>query len=454
MTPRRWPSAASRSPSCRPPRPSTICSRIEPDGVFFSNGPGDPATADHEVAAAKRCAGARAAVLRDLLRPPVVWPRARLRHLQARYGHRGINQPVKDLHHRQGRDHGAQPWFRGRRADRRHVRPPFGPRPVCHVCLNDDVVEGLALLRAAGVQRAVPPRGRAGPHDAGYLFDRFVDLMTAEGRPAMPERDRHRARCSSSAPGPIVIGQACEFDYSGTQACRVSARRAAGHPGQLQPGHDHDRPRVRRRDVHRADHAEFVEKVIARERPDALLATLGGQTALNAAIALDEAGVLEKYGVELIGASIERDRDGGESRVVQGRSSRRCPRSGARSGQVRHLPHDRGTPRRRSKDSAAIPSSYARRSRWAAPAPAWRMTRPTCTGSLARLGAEPDHPAVLGAAVHRCHGERQGRGGGRRSSRCYPSSGAPTASWPCAPRRDEDPPVSAERRRRGDPGVR
>src|SRR6187549_321789 len=106
--------------------------------------------------------------------------------------------------------------------------------------------------------------------------------------------------------GPIVIGQACEFDYSGTQACRVL--RAEG----LRVVLVNSNPATIMTDPEFADAtyvepitAEFVEKVIAKERPDALLATLGGQTALNCAMALDKAGVLEKYGVELIGASIE-----------------------------------------------------------------------------------------------------------------------------------------------------
>ena len=106
--------------------------------------------------------------------------------------------------------------------------------------------------------------------------------------------------------GPIVIGQACEFDYSGTQACRVL--REEGIRVVLV----NSNPATIMTDPEFADATyvepitpEFVEKVIAKERPDALLATLGGQTALNAAIALDAAGVLEKYGVELIGASIE-----------------------------------------------------------------------------------------------------------------------------------------------------
>ncbi len=106
--------------------------------------------------------------------------------------------------------------------------------------------------------------------------------------------------------GPIVIGQACEFDYSGTQACRVL--RAEG----LRVSLVNSNPATIMTDPEFADATyvepitpEFVEMIIAKERPDALLATLGGQTALNTAVALHEAGVLEKYNVELIGANID-----------------------------------------------------------------------------------------------------------------------------------------------------
>src|SRR3954449_13284128 len=116
--------------------------------------------------------------------------------------------------------------------------------------------------------------------------------------------------------GPIVIGQASEFDYSGTQACRVL--RSEG----LRVILVNSNPATIMTDPEFADATyvepitpEYVEKVIAKERPDALLATLGGQTALNAAMALDAAGVLEKYDVELIGASIEAI-DRGENRQV------------------------------------------------------------------------------------------------------------------------------------------
>jgi carbamoyl-phosphate synthase large subunit len=106
--------------------------------------------------------------------------------------------------------------------------------------------------------------------------------------------------------GPILIGQAAEFDYSGTQACRVL--KAEG----LRVSLVNSNPATIMTDPEVADAtyiepltAEFVEKVIARERPDALLATLGGQTALNIAIGLYENGVLERYGVRLIGADVD-----------------------------------------------------------------------------------------------------------------------------------------------------
>ena len=106
--------------------------------------------------------------------------------------------------------------------------------------------------------------------------------------------------------GPIVIGQAAEFDYSGTQACRVL--RSEG----LRVSLINSNPATIMTDPDISDATyvepitpEMVRKVIERERPDALLATLGGQTALNAAMALHADGTLAEFGVELIGANVE-----------------------------------------------------------------------------------------------------------------------------------------------------
>src|SRR5437879_2616989 len=121
----------------------------------------------------------------------------------------------------------------------------------------------------------------------------------------MPKRT-HISSILIIGAGPIVIGQACEFDYSGVQACK--ALRAEGYRIVLV----NSNPATIMTDPDVADATyiepitpEMVEKIIAKERPDALLPTMGGQTALNTALALDASGVLAKYGVEMIGARAE-----------------------------------------------------------------------------------------------------------------------------------------------------
>ena len=121
----------------------------------------------------------------------------------------------------------------------------------------------------------------------------------------MPRRaDIHRILIIGS--GPIVIGQACEFDYSGAQACK--SLRSDGFEVVL----INSNPATIMTDPNLADRTyvepltrEYAEEVIRKERPDALLSTVGGQTGLNLSVELAEAGVLDKYGVELIGAKID-----------------------------------------------------------------------------------------------------------------------------------------------------
>jgi carbamoyl-phosphate synthase large subunit len=130
------------------------------------------------------------------------------------------------------------------------------------------------------------------------------------GAGGVPKRaDLHSVLVIGS--GPIVIGQACEFDYSGTQACRVLRQEG------IRVSLVNSNPATIMTDPEFADATyvepitqDVLEKVIAKERPDALLPTLGGQTALNAAVALHESGTLARYGVELIGADMEAIRAG------------------------------------------------------------------------------------------------------------------------------------------------
>src|SRR3954464_5432939 len=124
-------------------------------------------------------------------------------------------------------------------------------------------------------------------------------------RPAMPRRTDLSSILVLGS-GPIVIGQACEFDYSGTQACRVLKREGFrvvlvnSNPATIMTDPEFSdatyvEPLV----------PEVVEKILEKERPDALLPTVGGQTGINLAVALDERGALARYGVEVLGASID-----------------------------------------------------------------------------------------------------------------------------------------------------
>src|SRR3954468_12570069 len=147
----------------------------------------------------------------------------------------------------------------------------------------------------------------------------------------MPKRtDIHSILLIGS--GPIVIGQACEFDYSGTQACRVLREEgykvilANSNPATIMTDPDFaDRTYIEPLDV------DVLTAIIERERPDALLPTLGGQTALNLAMQLFERGVLDRYNVELIGANaqaIATAEDRGQFKVAMKEIGLAVPESG------------------------------------------------------------------------------------------------------------------------------
>ncbi|MDD5131007.1 MAG: carbamoyl phosphate synthase large subunit, partial [Candidatus Omnitrophica bacterium] len=118
--------------------------------------------------------------------------------------------------------------------------------------------------------------------------------------------------------GPIVIGQACEFDYSGTQACKVLKQEGYkivlvnSNPATIMTD-----PEIADKTYIEPITVEMVEKIIAKERPDALLPTLGGQTALNTTIGLAQKGVLKKYKVETIGADINAIKKGEDRQLFK-----------------------------------------------------------------------------------------------------------------------------------------
>lgn len=154
---------------------------LAPDGVFFSNGPGDPATADRAVALMRGVLAADVPVFGICFGNQVFGRALGFDTFKLQFGHRGINQPVQDRTTGKvevtAHNHGfavAAPLDHA-------VTTEFGSATVSHVCLNDDVVEGLELRDASGSLRAFSvqyhPEAAAGPHDAAYLFDRFADMM-------------------------------------------------------------------------------------------------------------------------------------------------------------------------------------------------------------------------------------------------------------------------------------
>jgi carbamoyl-phosphate synthase small subunit len=161
-------------------------SDLNPDGVFLSNGPGDPATADHVVEVTREVLGAGIPLFGICFGNQILGRALGRSTYKMVFGHRGINIPVMD--HATGRvavtaqNHGfALEGEAGEEFDTQ-----FGRAVVSHTCANDGVVEGIKLVDGRAFSVQYHPEAAAGPHDANYLFDQFVDLMSevkaGEGR--------------------------------------------------------------------------------------------------------------------------------------------------------------------------------------------------------------------------------------------------------------------------------
>ncbi len=162
---------------------------LSPDGVFFSNGPGDPAAADAAVALLEQVLDAGLPYFGICFGSQIFGRALGFGTYKLKYGHRGINQPVKDLTTNKvevtAHNHGFAVD-----APREGAATKWGQARVSHVNLNDDVVEGLELRGPDGALRGFSvqyhPEAAAGPHDASYLFDRFVDMMAAHRQAGGP----------------------------------------------------------------------------------------------------------------------------------------------------------------------------------------------------------------------------------------------------------------------------
>jgi carbamoyl-phosphate synthase large subunit len=282
------------------------------DGMVLANGPGDPAVLDGPVELARLAIG-RIPIFGICLGHQILGRAAGASTSRLPFGHHGANHPVKDLEtgrvHITSQNHEFQ-------VDAASI--PAGDFFVSQRNLNDGSVEGLSHRTLPVFSVQYHPEGCPGPQDNQHLYDRFVEMVASWAQPAkqvgrpvlravggaaQPDKPRKVLILGS---GPIVIGQAAEFDYAGTQACK--ALREEGIATVLV----NSNPATIMTDEEVADRVylepltvESVERVIARERPDALLPTLGGQTGLNLATELAAAGVLDRYQVRLLGAGIE-----------------------------------------------------------------------------------------------------------------------------------------------------
>jgi len=147
------------------------------DGVFFSNGPGDPATADAAVELMQAALGAGVPTFGICFGNQILGRALGLGTYKLKYGHRGINQPVMDLASGKVEITAQNHGFAVDAPLDGTFDTPFGRAEVSHLGLNDNVVEGLRLLDAPAFSVQYHPEAAAGPHDSAYLFDRFADLM-------------------------------------------------------------------------------------------------------------------------------------------------------------------------------------------------------------------------------------------------------------------------------------
>ncbi|WP_086694207.1 glutamine-hydrolyzing carbamoyl-phosphate synthase small subunit [Streptomyces recifensis] len=151
---------------------------VEPDGVFFSNGPGDPATADGPVALMTAVLERKTPLFGICFGNQILGRALGFGTYKLKYGHRGINQPVQDRTTGKVEVTAHNHGFAVDAPLDKVSETKFGRAEVSHVCLNDDVVEGLQLLDQPAFSVQYHPEAAAGPHDAAYLFDRFTSLMS------------------------------------------------------------------------------------------------------------------------------------------------------------------------------------------------------------------------------------------------------------------------------------
>ena len=280
------------------------------DGVVLTNGPGDPAQLAPQVDVVRELVG-KTPMIGICLGHQLLGQAAGATTGRLPFGHHGGNHPVKDEDtgevHITSQNHEFQVLG--------DTLPADSGFYVAQRNLNDGSVEGLSHRDLPVFSVQYHPEGAPGPHDNQYVFDRFAHIISdaasgagtgRTGVAAEAERPPRPRKVLVIGSGPIIIGQAAEFDYAGTQACK--ALREEGIETVLvnsNPATIMTEPGVADRTYIEPLTVEVIERIIAREKPDGLLPTLGGQTGLNLGVALHDAGVLDRYHVRLLGTPLE-----------------------------------------------------------------------------------------------------------------------------------------------------
>ncbi len=281
---------------------------LDPHGVLLSNGPGDPVRLDGAVALTRALLERRMPLLGICLGHQVLGRAIGATTSRLPFGHHGGNHPVRDADrgtvHITSHNHEFQ-------VDADTI-PTGSGWYVSERNLNDNSVEGLRHRDLPAFSVQYHPEGAPGPQDRAEVFDEF--LAMCQVRAIAPTRHSPTRVAPAEAPrcvlvigsGPVVIGQAAEFDYAGTQACRALREEGIrvvlvnSNPATIMTDDDvADAVYIEPLTV------EVLERVIVAERPDALLATLGGQTGLNLAVELADAGVIERHGMRLLGTPLD-----------------------------------------------------------------------------------------------------------------------------------------------------
>jgi carbamoyl-phosphate synthase small subunit len=158
---------------------------ISPDGVFLSNGPGDPATMTSTIELVREILAAEIPVFGICFGHQILGRALGFETFKLQFGHRGINQPVVDQRNGKVEITAHNHGFAIKAPTEGGFTTVFGPGQVTHVCLNDGVVEGLELLERGAFSVQYHPEAAAGPHDAAYLFDHFIEVMQKHPRKAV-----------------------------------------------------------------------------------------------------------------------------------------------------------------------------------------------------------------------------------------------------------------------------